>query len=596
MRSRTPTPIIFLLTAMLILFAACRPTDPGAQATTTSTPPATPVPATETTPPETEPTVTAEATPTMEVAEPTPELEPLRQELASRLGVAVADVVVDATELLRSADLCLGVYDAGNCYRVTLQVSGDTYAFHVNDAGAFTEAADSPPAQSEQIVLTFGRDDCQVAALRSEAPPVGLGPCRSEFSSFDFGGDASAAEAELQELLSQFGPFTATTTYGFLSFGGTGSATPDTQQQEDIAAWMRRVVEDAVAHGPGDDALCIHLARPVLVIMSQGQLAISNPFTGEQCDLSLPGEYRGILQAGGGFIYFVDSEGADTLVREMSPDGTLRPLDVTRTNSSENSLLGFAVSPDGRYISWSTAAASSDPGMTTSLYVAETSADTAQTIVSDLTREDGRGLIPVRFDEQSQLLVYTLQPIGIGGAWPSFVGRYDSLYTVPAGGGEAQQHFDCPAQGLFLCIGDFLLQDGALEAIAYVRENVVEIVDGQGVIVSSASMDDEYIAYPTFSPTGELVYYTATLGEGEGGFPFATPGAYYRLAPPFDGEPLLLAEQDGLLTPYQWFDSQHLIIGLGDVQGNWGMGLLSTDGSVTRLEPWPTTQAITVIR
>lgn len=593
-------PILFLL-FIFVLLVACQPTEPRVQITATGSPP-TPLAATETPSQQVQPTATEEPlateepTPTLEVTEPLPDLEPLRSDLAARLGVDTGDIVVDSAELLRSADLCLGVYDGGNCYRVELTVNGDAHVFHINDAGDFTGGPDSPPAQPGQIVLTYGRDDCQVAALRLEAPPVGLGPCRSEFSSFEFGGDAATTETELQELLSRYAPFTATTSLGFLSFGGDGSETTDAQQQEDIAAWMRSVIDDAVAQGPGDDALCTHIARPALITMSQNRLAITNPFTDEQCDLNLPGEYRGILRTGGGFIYFIDTDGDDTLVREMSPDGTLRPLDVTRTNSAENSLLDFVVSFDGRYIAWSTGVLSDDPGMTSSLHVAETNADTAHTIIAGLQREDPRVLIPLRFDAQNQTLAYALQPMGLGGAWSSFTGRYDTLYTAPVDGDEGQLRFDCSEHGLFLCIGDFLFQDGQLQAIAYAGENSVEVVDGDGNSLAGVSTGAEYVAYPSFSPNGDLVFFSATIGEGEGGFPFAEPGAYHLLTPPYDGDATLLAEEDGLLTPYQWFDDRHLIIGLSDVDGNWGMGLLSTDGAVTRLEPWPATQAIAVIR
>lgn len=347
---------------------------------------------------------------------------------------------------------------------------------------------------------------------------------------------------------------------------------------------------------PAADALCSHLGRPALVTQSEGQLSISNPLSGASCPLTLPGEWRGALQAGGGRLYFQDVEGEDLLIRELAADGTVRALDATRVNSAEHSLLGFAVSPDGSAIAWGTATLTGEPSMTTSLYVAQTAEGPAQPLITDLTREDLRGLLPLRFDDGNQILVYSLQPFGIGGAWSSFFGRYDSLYTIPVAGGEGQPRFDCPALELFLCVGDFRLQDGDLQTIAYVHESTVEVVDGQGSAISSISMDAPYVAYPTFSAGDELVIYTATIGEGEGGFPFALPGAYHRIGAPYRAEPGLMAEQEGLLTPYQWFDGQHLIVGLGDAQGNWGAALLALDGTITRVEPWPSAQPVAVIR
>lgn len=347
---------------------------------------------------------------------------------------------------------------------------------------------------------------------------------------------------------------------------------------------------------PAADALCSQLGRPALVTQSQGQLSITNPLTGESCPLTLPGEWRGALQAGGGRLYFQDVEGEDLLIREISADGAVRSLDATRVNSAEHSLLGFAVSPDGSVIAWSTAALTGEPGMTSSLFIAQTSDGTVQPLIADLTREDMRGLLPLRFDDANQILVYTVQPYGIGGAWPSFVGRYDSLYTIPVAGGESQMRLDCPALGLFLCAGDFRLLQGELQTIAYVRETTVEVVDGQGEAISSINMDAGYVAYPTFSAGDELVIYTATIGEGEGGFPFAQPGGYHRIGAPYRAEPGLIAEQDGLLTPYQWFDAQHLIVGLGDAQGGWGAALLGLDGVITPIEPWPSAQPVAVIR
>ena len=607
---------IFLLLAVLAVASACRPTDPGADPTLTPAPSPTSIRATPTkigepgpTPVETPTPIETQApalTPTSEPTQPTPDLEALRVNLAAQFNVPVDSVSVVSTELLPYPDLCLGAYDGSNCYRVTVEVEDNPYTYHANSAGETSLGFDSVPAQPGQIVLTFGSTDCQVGALRHDTAQVGLGPCNSEFSSFDFGGDPAATQAELDEMLAAFAPFTAVTSSGYLSFGGSGSATADAAQQEDIALWMRRIIAAAIAEGPADDALCSRLARPVLVTNSQGELAITDPFTQEECTLTLPGEFRGAMQAAGGFLYFLDFEGSVALVREMSPDGTLRPIEVTRTDSAQANLIGFVVSPDGRYIAWTTAPITGEPGMTTSLFLAETNGETVQTIVAGLNREDGRGMIPIAFDESSQTLVYALQPFGVGGAWPGFVGRYDSLYTVPvsASGSDnpGQLRFDCPALGLFICVGDFRLEQGELVAIAYAddQQKTIEIVDGQGAPISSISPDAEYVAYPTFRPDGELVYYTATLGEGEGGFPFAQPGSYYRLsgsgAAPYSAEPALVAQQDGLLTPFQWFDADHLIVGLADIQGSFGMGLLGIDGSITRLEPWPNTQVVTVIR
>lgn len=603
MRYRTLRLPLLLTVVLLLLLAACRPAAPGDQPTATN------APATATTSPtEAAPTAAAtaaatattepapEPTPTLEMDEPLPDLEPIRAELATRLEIAPDDISVGSAELLPSPDLCLGIYDgSSDCYRVALLANGQSYNFHINSAGDFTGLVDSIPAGPGQIVITFGRDNCQVGALRLEAPPVGLGPCGSEFTFFDYAGDAAAAQAELQRILDAYVPFNAVTPSGFISVGGNGAGDPSEQELEEIGAWVRSVISDAVAQGPADDALCSRLARPALVIQVQGRLAITNPFSGDQCDLQLPGEFHGAMQAAGGFLYFQDSEDGEQIIRELSPDGTLRPLDVTRTDPAEQSLLGFAVSPNGQQIAWSTATQTGEPGMVSSLHVAPVHGDTAETIISGLSREDGRGLIPVRFDESGLLLAYTLQPIGIGGSWPTFVGRYDSVFTIAVDGGETLQAFDCPDLGLFLCIGDFRLQDGALSAIAYVNANTIEVVDGAGSAIASIQPDAEYVAYPSFNAAGDLLVYTAAIGEDDGGAPFALPGAYYHVAPPYDGEQALIAQQDGLLPPYQWFDDQHLIIGFGDAAGAWGTALLGLDGSITRIEPWPGAAAVTVI-
>ena len=68
------------------------------------------------------------------------------------------------------------------------------------------------------------------------------------------------------------------------------------------------------------------------------------------------------------------------------------------------------------------------------------------------------------------------------------------------------------------------------------------------------------------------------------------PGAIYRVPAPYTGEPQMVASAVGLLTmalPNPFLDNQHLVVSYSEDE-MWGSALLdTTNGIITRLEPWP---------
>jgi hypothetical protein len=191
-------------------------------------------------------------------------------------------------------------------------------------------------------------------------------------------------------------------------------------------------------------------------------------------------------------------------------------------------------------------------------------------------------------------LFYARQPIGIGGSWRAFVGRYDSLSSIPAAGGEASDHFNCGDAGLFLCIGDFYLVNGQLANIAYTDDQAgaVVVLTGDGGAINNLPAEVNYIGYPTFSPTAELVYYTAELTE-DSILPVAA--SLHRVAPPTAPSEVVVSDP-ALLLPNQFIDDARLIVGYAPDESTFGNAIVNLmDGSVTPLSQWPTASVVAVL-
>ncbi|MGH2535951.1 MAG: hypothetical protein ACRDHL_00990 [Candidatus Promineifilaceae bacterium] len=247
MTKANPVRRLALAAGLLIalLLAACQQESPAGPTPALDTPAASPSPPIEDTPLPT-------AAPTQTGSEPPidPALtEPIRQEIAGFTGLPLDAVVVESAEALASPDLCLGVQvDEQPCYEVTLSAQGVEYVYVVGGPGQHRNVSDAIyQAGPGQIGLTWGTDECLVAAMPGPAQPVGVGGCQSEFLAYDFAQPAEVMQPQLDELLAGFAPFEAVTAAGHLSFQGSGSAEATPAQQRLIAEWAQYVAETAVA-------------------------------------------------------------------------------------------------------------------------------------------------------------------------------------------------------------------------------------------------------------------------------------------------------------------------------------------------------------
>lgn len=342
---------------------------------------------------------------------------------------------------------------------------------------------------------------------------------------------------------------------------------------------------------PTAAVLCPDVTRPaVVVIVGPGYEAI-DPQSGERCPLPLP-ENLFNLQAAADSLYFIDSdpEAASSAVARLGNNGEIEPLENTRVDSAVNTLLGFAVAADESRLAWAEAQAQTDPGeagLPASLWIGDGSGDNAVAVFEDIAGGRFNVVRPVRFSADGQTLFFTWEPDGLGGSWAAFNGRYDDLWRVPAVGGEPQKVFDCTDAGLFLCLGDFR-DDGTLATID--TDRVIHVLGPDGAELVSIPTAGDYAGYPTFNPAGDLFYSVADIDETSEGMPPPEPGTIYRVAPPYSGEPVMVATGEGLLLSAMrdiFLNGETVVVNSASGE-QWGTALLNaTTGEVTPVEPWP---------
>jgi len=188
--------------------------------------------------------------------------------------------------------------------------------------------------------------------------------------------------------------------------------------------------------------------------------------------------------------------------------------------------------------------------------------------------------VPVRFSDDNSTLFYTQQPLGIGGIWNAYIGRYDNLYALHlATDAEPELVFDCAGEQNRLCIGDFIETEGQVTSLAYVEGRSVFIINGAGALLNTIALEDDYVGYPMFGPSGELVFYGADLDEGPNASIMPLMGTIYRVAPPTAPHEVL-ATDPGLFLPREWLDPSHIVVGYVGSNEEWGMAIVDIQGSL----------------
>lgn len=346
------------------------------------------------------------------------------------------------------------------------------------------------------------------------------------------------------------------------------------------------------------DPLCKRVPRPALLLMDRGEYYITDQMSGDACQFAFPGELPGLIQQGGESIYYheMDFTTQSAVVMRLAPDGTATALPFTEIGPPAQ-FLHYVVSPDGRQVAWSASRPGDDNQAVSDLWLAGTDGEGLVQLIGGLPAEENRFAIPIRFSVDGQTLYFALQPLGVGGSWVSFSGRYDSLHAVPTSGGQPAERFRCP-EGNLLCLGDFK-ENGEDITVAYTdsaNKTIYLLLGDDGETVNQFSFPlADFLGYPTFGPGGELAFYVATLAEHADGYPVPRPGTVYVLQPPDEGEPQPVKSDDSVATIIGWLDSERLVYNSIDPGGNWGTVVTSLSGDAWIWGPGPT-EFITILR
>lgn len=312
---------------------------------------------------------------------------------------------------------------------------------------------------------------------------------------------------------------------------------------------------------------------------------VVDPYGGQACRLVLSPYPRGEIASAAGTIFYAvyDEEQSDLTIWRRIQGEMAEPLSFTRTSFDGFTPLGMAISDDGQHLAWSRVTPAADSNSARlEMWSAGVDAGEVTTLVDqqlDLEQDGMRYLEPIRFSADNQYLYYAWSPIGLGGAWSSFSGRYDNLLRVALSGGEPEMIFDCRDVDLFLCLGDFFEETGRL---AYVNDLAHQIVvaDWSGQIVAAIEPPGrDYVGYPLFSPTGDLAFISADLVELD-----PQPGIISLAMPPYTDLARELLRRDGVSILWQWLDGTYLLFEYRP-ERNFGTGLVSTNGQV--IGTWP---------
>jgi hypothetical protein len=388
-----------------------------------------------------------------------------------------------------------------------------------------------------------------------------------------------------------------------LTFNGQGQVEADELQRRVMLDWVtglavRLEAQQAGVSAPAQPAppafqpLCPAIPRPALVTAdfeNPNLLVVVDPNSLAACDLTLSRLPAGRIAAAAGSLFYptYDPETKTVVILRISPDGQQTPLDFTEISAEIQGPADFIVSGDGSAIAWSQTTVNFEvepPLYTNSLWIANIDGNQKVAIFDQVQNENGRFVTPVQFSADGSTLTYALQ-IDI----PELVlsGRFDSLYAVPVGGGEAEEIFSCEAAALVpFCVGG-LSHDGRTLAILKPESSVFEVADTGGNVIRAVPLPaTDYIDRVVFAPNGNLAFVTAALIQAdEESAPVPDPGYLTVLLAPYQAEAQTLLSDGSVGAVWNWLDETRLAYGALDDEGRMNTAVVSLDGATSETLP-----------
>ena len=250
---------------------------------------------------------------------------------------------------------------------------------------------------------------------------------------------------------------------------------------------------------------------------------------------------------------------ADKLTDEVDPQHFPLAFTTLDVPSSFLGLTGFVVSDDGSSIAWS----KTEPKLNEDneyvylqeIYVSDMEGSWVDPIWFDAAPEiDTPRIIRLReLSNETYTLYYSEEPVGLGAQWPDPPGRFTNLYSMPTWGEMPTKHYECE---LHWCISDF--SEGH-DLITVIQENNLQLLTMSGGTVADITLAGEFnvLRQALIGPEGDVVFLAVEYDFSEGE---PERVALFHLAPPYAGEPELVAEDWGMRNILGWLSSDSVLV------------------------------------
>ena len=323
-----------------------------------------------------------------------------------------------------------------------------------------------------------------------------------------------------------------------------------------------------------------HSTDPPTLYARYQVLGLGLDSNGEPCTFYLSPTPIGAPQFAGDSLFWksFDDEAEWVMVWKYDPQDVLTDdvfpehlhLRQTRTTTSigKSGLFDFVVAEDGEILVWSY----TDPqpygdnemGYVQSMTGAATSGPIDQhpavEIWFDFVPEGDSGgkiLRPRELPSDGERLFYSEEPVGLGRQWPEPVGLYSSLYAISTWwDAYPERLFDCEKD--YWCISDFSEEHDLLVVI---QDNSIQIKNlTSGELIREVRAPDAYqlVRQALIAPDGTIAFIGAAIGESEYGDQ-PEDAAIFLLDPPYQGEPVMVMSDPGLLNLRGWASPDQLL-------------------------------------